>query len=384
MLVAVPPGERESRDARGRKEGGGQGERGEGLSGDLHVQRMYVGASSAPFAKDAGCSMVYIRPTAFVLPPVLSSRGSWSRECASLTYQHPQRHDRPPVFRGSPSTRGQCRCVLRPPPRINRKARYEMGASKCALALLALAAVLGSSSSSSDEGGFLDKGYRALYRVYEECQHRNVAVSPCLKKKAIAFFERLGRIQTLPIAENLELVRMSEEEAPKGTVSDLETTLGRTTGGNREEFLNEALFDRAAALMNSFNVQIRLPKTSAGELKRSIEEGRGKMKKMMGMMMMGMAMKMAALVPIAMGVLFLLAGKALIISKIALVLSLIIGLKKLLSQKQSHDHHSGWQQGGGGGWDRSLRGSIDPTESAITVANNEYAQNLAYSARHLH
>ncbi|KAG7190699.1 hypothetical protein KM043_006777 [Ampulex compressa] len=177
---------------------------------------------------------------------------------------------------------------------------------------------------------------------------------------------------------------MSEEEAPKGTVSDLETTLGRTTGGNREEFLNEALFDRAAALMNSFNVQIRLPKTSAGELKRSIEEGRGKMKKMMGMMMMGMAMKMAALVPIAMGVLFLLAGKALIISKIALVLSLIIGLKKLLSQKQSHDHHSGWQQGGGGGWDRSLRGSIDPTESAITVANNEYAQNLAYSARHLH
>jgi len=54
----------------------------------------------------------------------------------------------------------------------------------------------------------------------------------------------------------------------------------------------------------------------------------------MSMMMMGFAMKMAAIIPIAVGVLFLLAGKALIISKIALVLTLVIALKKLLSQKQ--------------------------------------------------
>ncbi|KYM78015.1 hypothetical protein ALC53_11482 [Atta colombica] len=106
------------------------------------------------------------------------------------------------------------------------------------------------------------------------------------------------------------------------------------------------------------------------------------MKKMMGMMMMGMAMKLAALVPIAMGVLFLLAGKALIISKIALVLSLIIGLKKLLSQKQGHDH-GGWQQGGGG-WDRSLKGVVDAPVSSMTEADREYAQTLAYNARQKH
>lgn len=44
--------------------------------------------------------------------------------------------------------------------------------------------------------------------------------------------------------------------------------------------------------------------------------GRGKMKKMMGMMAMGFAMKMAAMVPIAIAGLFLLAGKALITSKV--------------------------------------------------------------------
>lgn len=104
--------------------------------------------------------------------------------------------------------------------------------------------------------------------------------------------------------------------------------------------------------------------------------GRGKMKKMMGMMMMGFAMKMAALVPVAIAGLYLLAGKALIVSKIALLLAGIIGLKKLLSSKQGSGgggwssgggSGSGWQSSGGhgsGGWDRR---------------SNE-AQNLAYNA----
>jgi lactoylglutathione lyase len=99
------------------------------------------------------------------------------------------------------------------------------------------------------------------------------------------------------------------------------------------------------------------------------------MKKMMGMMMMGLAAKAAALVPLAIGGLFLLAGKALIISKIALVLSLIIALKKLLSQKQGgggghHEMHHGWQpSGGGGGWDRR------------SMADEDHAQHLAYSGQ---
>ena len=109
----------------------------------------------------------------------------------------------------------------------------------------------------------------------------------------------------------------------------------------------------------------------------SLLAGRGKMKKMMGMMMMGLAMKMAAIIPLKIGALFLLAGKALIISKIALVLSLIIALKKLLSQKQGggHEMHHGWQSsghgggGGGGGWDRR---SMD---------DNIVAQRLAYHAQ---
>lgn len=245
--------------------------------------------------------------------------------------------------------------------------------SKCVLLLLVCSATI----HADEDDGFLERGYRALYRVYEECEHRNMAISPCLKKKAITFFERLGRIQALPIGDNLELIRVASLANDSSKSADLET-LARTSGGATDDILNDILFERIAALLNSFNVQISLPKTTSGDLKRSVEEGRGKMKKMMGMMMMGMAMKLAALVPIAMGVLFLLAGKALIISKIALVLSLIIGLKKLLSQKQSHDH-GGWQQGGG--WDRSLKGIVGTPVPLMTEADRQYAQTLAYGAR---
>lgn len=81
------------------------------------------------------------------------------------------------------------------------------------------------------------------------------------------------------------------------------------------------------------------------------------------------------LVPIALGALALLAGKALIISKLALVLAGIIGLKKLLGGGQGGGHESGHEVvvgghggggGGGSGWGRSYE--------------KEQAQKLAYNA----
>lgn len=61
---------------------------------------------------------------------------------------------------------------------------------------------------------------------------------------------------------------------------------------------------------------------------------------------MAIALKAAALLPLALGFIALIAGKALLVGKIALVISSIIGLKKLLSQQKhvtyevvSHPHH---------------------------------------------
>lgn len=91
--------------------------------------------------------------------------------------------------------------------------------------------------------------------------------------------------------------------------------------------------------------------------------------------MMGLAAKMAALIPIAIGGLFLLAGKALITAKIALLISGIIALKKLFASKSGGGGgggHGGWQSGGGGGGWQSSGGGWDKRSLD--------AQKLAYKA----
>lgn len=73
-----------------------------------------------------------------------------------------------------------------------------------------------------------------------------------------------------------------------------------------------------------------------------------KAQKLIGPLMMAIALKAAALLPLALGAIALIAGKALLVGKIALVISAIIGLKKLLGGQQkhvtyevvAHPHHS--------------------------------------------
>lgn len=73
-------------------------------------------------------------------------------------------------------------------------------------------------------------------------------------------------------------------------------------------------------------------------------------------------------IPLAFGVLALLAGKALIIAKLALALSAIVGLKKLFGDHggSSHEYITSHTTGGGH-YRRSL-----PGESAAAGANMAY------------
>lgn len=89
-------------------------------------------------------------------------------------------------------------------------------------------------------------------------------------------------------------------------------------------------------------MQVKFP--SAEELKRSFNEARqkgglgnkgGSGGKKNGHYIMIPLLLGSTLVPLAFGALALLAGKALIVSKLALALASIIGIKKLIS----HGHH---------------------------------------------
>ena len=85
-----------------------------------------------------------------------------------------------------------------------------------------------------------------------------------------------------------------------------------------------------------------------------------------GAMMMHMAMSKIALI----------AGKALIVAKIALVISAVLALKKMMSQDDGHEStqviykqaDSGHGGGGGGGWHRS-------------IDNDAHAHQMAYGGQ---
>ena len=92
------------------------------------------------------------------------------------------------------------------------------------------------------------------------------------------------------------------------------------------------------------------------EMQRSLNEGRKKDKK--GAYIMIPLLLGGTFIPIAYGALALLAGKALIVSKLALVLASIIGIKKLLSSSSGHHESShevvvSGNGHGGSGWGRS-------------------------------
>lgn len=215
---------------------------------------------------------------------------------------------------------------------------------------LALVVAVVNSAATKD-----DMGLRSVMRIYEECR-RSDGFVPCLKKKAILFFDRAARMENIPLIDGVDVVKTSEPEVSPVSEKEMEATLPRNLQ-DKDEALSEMLWNRIAAFANSRTIQLSLPKMTGKELNQGVVEGRGKMKKMMGMMAMGFAMKMAAMVPLAIAGLFVLAGKALIVSKVALLLSGIIALKKLIQAKNSgggggHESH-GWSSGGSsGGWDR--------------------------------
>nr|XP_026492456.1 uncharacterized protein LOC113398091 [Vanessa tameamea] len=159
-----------------------------------------------------------------------------------------------------------------------------------------------------------DFGMKYVMRIYEDCQ-RTDGIMPCLKKKAILFFDRAARMEAIPLVAGVDIVKTSDTEVVPVSENDIDANLPRNID-SKDEALTDMLWNRIATFANSRTIQLSLPKMSGEELNKGVEEGRGKMKKMMGMMMMGAAMKMAAMIPLAIAGLFILAGKALIVSKV--------------------------------------------------------------------
>jgi hypothetical protein len=127
---------------------------------------------------------------------------------------------------------------------------------------------------------------RFFVRLYDDCSKKD-GLSPCLKMKAITFFDRAMRTLEIPLTESLVLVQTGaatekssvprdQQQEPVGrslTETELEASLPDGNYEARDLQLNKLLLDRVARFFNTYKVQIAFPKMDTSELKRNLDEG---------------------------------------------------------------------------------------------------------------
>lgn len=119
-------------------------------------------------------------------------------------------------------------------------------------------------------------GLRLALKVYDDCA-KSDGFSPCLKKKAYTFLDRLGRMDKLELVDGVSIVRAPGDAAPAPepavTAEQLENTLPRALDA-KDEALNTMLMDKVSSLVSSKTLQISMPKLTADDF--SLEEGKKK------------------------------------------------------------------------------------------------------------
>ena len=128
-------------------------------------------------------------------------------------------------------------------------------------------------------------GLRFMLRLYDDCSRRD-GFTPCLKMKAITFFDRAMRSSEISLTDSLVLVKAGGNEnnvdsqnlKPESigrslSETELEESLEKENYESRDNQLNLLLLDRVSRFFDSFKVQIALPKLETSELQRNIVEG---------------------------------------------------------------------------------------------------------------
>ncbi|XP_052843827.1 uncharacterized protein LOC128257061 [Drosophila gunungcola] len=224
-----------------------------------------------------------------------------------------------------------------------------------------LFALIASTAAAASEA---DSLLTSALKMVKDCGERSMVL--CMKERALHYFDtENGDVR---LTEGIALVKT--DEIPVGrSLNDMQLPEEVEA---REAEVDSLLVERVARFFGTHTLQFKVPKDSIQDMQRALEESRGKKKekkKYLMPLLMLFKLKMAALLPLAIGFLALISFKALVIGKIALLLSGIIGLKKLLESKKenyevvAHPHYEHEHSYG-----RSL-----PVEDS-------QAQQLAYAA----
>ncbi|GLV32667.1 hypothetical protein CBL_00626 [Carabus blaptoides fortunei] len=207
----------------------------------------------------------------------------------------------------------------------------------------------------------------SILRSVRECLRTNSSMV-CLKEKALRIIdEAMVSDKPLKVSDYVDIVKDPNFQPDKSNLQVLPKDLKQ-----RSEKLNDMLVKKVDEFFESRTIKFNLANVfDEGRAKKGGKKGGG-MLMMAGLAMAGMMAQMA------MGKIAMMAGAALMISKMALLMSSIIGLKKLVGSSGGSDSHvvyassgGGDHGGGGGGWHRSL----NQDEEASVLAYRSYSQN---------
>lgn len=198
----------------------------------------------------------------------------------------------------------------------------------CLFALVASSAAATTTASVES-----DNLLATALRTVKDCGDKSLVL--CMKERALHYFD--SENGDVKLMEGIQLIKT--DDIPVGRSLN-EIVLSQEPEA-RENEVDGLLLERIARFFGTHTLQFKVPKDAIQDMQRSLEESRGKKKekkKYLMPLLLLFKLKMAALLPLAIGFLALISFKALVIGKIALVLSSIIGLKKLLeSKKESYE-----------------------------------------------
>ncbi|XP_046753120.1 uncharacterized protein LOC124416236 [Diprion similis] len=198
--------------------------------------------------------------------------------------------------------------------------------------------------------------WTVVLRVFENCIDKNDSLS-CLQQKVLNFANRISETKSLEIFEGIKFVR--DENVARST-NHAESTDPETTAWS------DQIWNKFWTFFTTHSVEVNLPKL----YEFNLHGARGKKDKGYGGMLMIAAAAKGAMIWMGMQAIAALAGKALIVAKVALTIASVIALKKLLegsggktsyeiikhpqhtyvqTHSSSHEYGGGGHGGGGGG-----------------------------------
>ncbi|XP_037805745.1 uncharacterized protein LOC119599890 [Lucilia sericata] len=197
-------------------------------------------------------------------------------------------------------------------------------------------------ASSQTSSSWLGPEFQIIRRVYDDCHAKNDFMS-CLKHKALTGLSRAIELDSIKIVDGVVLEKQNhtEEESIISALTDARAF-------NSLAPLDRALLSKIDKLVRTHSLKVDMSTARFGgeggggggghggdeshhEKKKKSKEGGGHVKYIIAALLT--AMGIAG--PIGLKALAAIAGKALVISKVALTIAGIIALKKLFSQ----DHH---------------------------------------------